>query len=290
MSLAKPITITDDRIGVFICPEVAANINGISLFAPGDSLTCTASYTITQPDLDAGFVTNVAAATDANRAATSLPVTATVTAIPQPALTLAKAATPTTYSTVGQVITYTYVATNSGNVSLAKPITVTDDKLGNFACPQFAPTRLDTLAPGEFVTCTATHTVTQNDLNRGDLTNVATATNGATASLPVTVTVSAVQQPALVIAKHATPTTYTTVGQVISYTYVVTNSGNVSLRQPITVTDNRIGAFVCPEVTVSINGISLLAPGASLTCAATYTITQTHLDAGAVTNVAWATD
>ena len=68
------------RIGAFTCPEVTVT-NGNNYLAPGDSLICTAVYTITQADLDIGAVINVASATDANRAATSLPVTATVTAI-----------------------------------------------------------------------------------------------------------------------------------------------------------------------------------------------------------------
>ena len=39
-----------------------------------------------------------------------------------------KAASPATYSAVGQIIGYTYMMTNSGNVRLAGPVTVTDDK------------------------------------------------------------------------------------------------------------------------------------------------------------------
>lgn len=52
----------------------------------------------------------------------------------RPALALTKTADPTTYTARGEVITYKYVLTNNGQVSLSSPFTVTDDKLGSFAC------------------------------------------------------------------------------------------------------------------------------------------------------------
>ncbi|WP_445083361.1 DUF7507 domain-containing protein, partial [Algoriphagus sp. oki45] len=70
------------------------------------------------------------------------------------------------------------------------------------------------------------------------------------------------------------------VGETISYTFTVTNTGNVTLNN-IMVTD--------PLVTVSGGPISL-APGASdnTTFTATYVLTQDDIDAGYVVNTALA--
>ena len=57
-------------------------------------------------------------------------VTATVIANQNPALLTVKIASPETYSSVGQNITYTYNVTNTGNVIITGPINVTDNKAG----------------------------------------------------------------------------------------------------------------------------------------------------------------
>ena len=85
---------------------------------------------------------------------------------------------------------------------------------------------------------------------------------------------TAVQSRALTLVKTATPATYDAVGDVISYSYVVKNTGNVTLAGPVTVTDDK-ATVTCPA--------GGLAPGASMTCTASYTITQGDLDAGSVT-------
>jgi YVTN family beta-propeller protein len=196
-----------------------------------------------------------------------------------PVLTINKYASPTNYSAIGQNITYTYNVTNSGNVNIRGPITVTDNRTGTTQISS------SDLAPGQSVTGTANYTITQADLNAGSVTNAAFATgtfNGTEIkSTNSTSIVTAVQSPALITVKLATPTIYFTIGQVITYTYNVTNSGNVNIRGPITVTDNRTG-------TTQISS-SDLAPGQSVTGTANYTITQADITNGSVTNAVFAT-
>ena len=73
----------------------------------------------------------------------------------------------------------------------------------------------------------------------------------------------------------------TTAGSTIDYTFLVTNTGNVTITG-IVVNDAQLdAAAVCPVTT--------LAPGASTTCTGTHTITQAEVDAGTVDNSATAT-
>ena len=90
-----------------------------------------------------------------------------------PGLTLAKSASPTTYTAAGDVIAYAYLLTNSGNVALSGPFTVADDK-ANVNCPVTA-----SLVVGASITCSASYTITPADVTAGSVTNVATASSAA---------------------------------------------------------------------------------------------------------------
>ena len=85
-----------------------------------------------------------------------------------PALTLDKTVAESSYDSVGDILTYSYKLTNSGNVTLAAPYSVDDDKT-TVTCPATPAT----LAPLAFVTCSATYAVTQADIDAGFVTNVA---------------------------------------------------------------------------------------------------------------------
>ena len=191
-------------------------------------------------------------------------------------LSIVKTAGPATYDAVGDVISYSYVVKNTGNVTLSGLFSVNDDKATDELCPVTA-----SLAPGAFITCTASYSITQADLDAGSVTNVASATNGTVISPTDDETVTAVQNPALSIVKTATPTTYSAVGNVISYSYVVKNTGNVTLSGLFTVDDDKATDEFCP-VTAS------LTPGDSITCTASYTIILADLNNGSVTNIAFA--
>ncbi len=146
----------------------------IATLAPGavDSTTFTGSYTVTQVDIDAGTFTNTATVT--GTPPSGPPVTDPDVDV-QPlagnaVLTLVKSASPATYNAVGDVISYDYDLINAGNTSLYPPYTVTDDKT-TVTCPATPAA----LAPGAFVTCTATYVITAADILAGNVINVASA-------------------------------------------------------------------------------------------------------------------
>ncbi|MFT3892849.1 MAG: hypothetical protein QM730_14550 [Anaerolineales bacterium] len=91
--------------------------------------------------------------------------------------------------------------------------------------------------------------------------------------------------PALSIEKtgsfDASADGYANVGELITYTFVVTNTGNVTLHD-VTVTDPLAGlsAITCDGTTIPVGG--------HITCNATYAVTQTDIDKGSVYNKATA--
>jgi len=132
-------------------------------------MTCTGTHTITQADVDAGHFDDVACVNGAPAAQQCAPDT--VTAQQTRTLAITKSADTASYDHVGQVITYTIVATNTGNVT--QTITVTDTPpLDGFTC---SPTNGSAVAPSGTMTCTGTHTVTQADLDAGHFSDQACA-------------------------------------------------------------------------------------------------------------------
>ena len=228
---------------------------------------------LTQADIDAGTLVNTATADSGQTPPATDSVSVPARRTRPGART--RPVTPPTYDTLGETLSYSYVVTNTGNVTLTVPVTVTDDR-ATVDLPDRRCSR-----PGESLTCTATYTVTQADLDAGAVINTATATSGSNvtaAGLPPPRWRPSV--PQLDLVKTAAPASYDAVDQVITYTYVVTNTSNVTLDGPFTVDDDR--------TTVTCPAVPTLAPGASITCTATYTITQADLDAGEVVNHATA--
>jgi uncharacterized repeat protein (TIGR01451 family) len=206
-------------------------------------------------------------------------------AVAGPSITLAKSASPTRVSKVGQVVTYRFVATNNGSVALTG-VGITDELEGltGNTCPSTGAS----LAPGQALTCSASLTVTQAILDFGDVYNFATVFGsfaipespetdyvGANAAARVTVD----QSPSIALKASVSPTGTADRGDRLRYRATATNTGNVTLT----------GA----RVTSSLDSLDLdcepsaratLAPGASISCAGTYRVTTADARRGRVTN------
>ena len=134
--------------------DVAAIGNGDDNLDPGETVICTADYTVTQADLDTGEVINNASATATPAGGTLTPPTDSVTiaADQEPAMETVKTATDTNFELPGDITTYEYVVTNTGNVTLTDPIVVTDNLIATINCPALPASGL---APNASLTCTA---------------------------------------------------------------------------------------------------------------------------------------
>jgi PKD repeat protein len=93
---------------------------------------------------------------------------------PVKSISLAKSASPQTYGKVGDVISYSYMITNTGNVALGAGGVVDDHT--TVTCPG------GTIAPLASVTCHASYTITAADITAGSVTNLATASVGTVVS------------------------------------------------------------------------------------------------------------
>jgi len=241
-------------------------------------MTCTATYTITLADLDAGFVTNTATASGQLPDGRTTQDTDTVTLRGVPSISLIKMASPHSLASfkAGQVITYAFHVHNTGTTPL-RNVTVSDPLPGMspITCPHTV------LLPGATLLCHATYTITQADQAAGSLTNTAVATGTPPTGRPVQGSHSlTIPDPAGIrVVKSASPddAAHFNSGQVITYSFLVTNTGE-ELLDPVVVSDPMRGLspVSCPD--------SRLASGASMTCTATYTLTDADVAAGHVYN------
>lgn len=284
------IVVTDPLVPSITCPSTSLGPAG----SFDSSMVCTGTHTVTGPESMAQFLTNSASVTANSPASGVVSDTSQVTVSiteSQPRLSMVKSAqlsdgNANGLADIGETIAYSFDVTNTGNVPLTG-VGVADPSAGSVTCPA------TTLAVGESTTCLAgtPRLVTEGDILNGYVTNTATATGspppGVTAIDPPTDTVTVPTVPVgggLSLIKSAALSgadSIADVGETISYSFDLANTGNVTLTG-VRVDDPRAGVVTCPVTT--------LAPGASTTCLAdnAYTVTEADLIAGGVVNTATA--
>ena len=181
---------------------------------------------------------------------------------------------------VGDPVNWTYDVTNTGQVALID-VAVTDDRLGAITCPG------DTLAAGASMTCTASGTVQVDQYaNTGTASGTTKGVDGQEGNLipanqghpsdedPSHYFGQIPEAPAIRIEKatngedaDSIPGPEILEGLPVTWTYVVTNVGDVALSN-VSVTDSPLGAITCPTDTLDVSG-----PTATLTCTETGTAT-----------------
>ena len=309
------VTLTDISID-----DPLVGVSGsLSSLSPGavDDTSFTASYTVTQADVDNGNVSNQATAignyTDGNgnpqttedlsSSSSTTEDDTTVTPFNQnPGIALIKTATFNDengdgFAQVGETIDYAFSVTNTGDVTLTD-ISIDDPLVG-------VSGNLPSLSPGavDDTSFTATYTVTQADVDNGNVSNQAMATgnyidgngnpqtttdlsdNNSTTGDGTTETPLS-QNPGIALIKTATFNDengdgFAQAGETIDYVFTLTNTGDVTLTD-ISIDDPLVGVS---------GSLPSLAPGAvdNTSFTATYTVTQADVDNGNVSNQAVAT-
>ncbi|MGM9479550.1 PKD-like domain-containing protein, partial [Pedobacter sp. GSP4] len=212
------------------------------------------------------------------------PFTVTVNVPVCSSLSITKAADVTSVNKAGNVITYTVTVANTGNAN-QNNVVVNDPLVGgNLSNPVKTGNTDNILEKGETWTYSGSYTVLQSDLNNngnpsnnsGKISNTASV---KTTELPTAKTaiadVNLVVSPSVALVKTSTLNIN---GNSINYLFTVKNTGNVTLSN-LVVTDSKVTGAITLAATT-------LAPGASTTATASYTISATEKAAGSVTNTA----
>src|SRR5690606_1634242 len=229
----------------------------------GETWTYTVTYAAEQSHIDNGSdIVNTVSVTTTEGAADNAEA---ITEIARnPAIAIVKTADKSAVSTAGEVITYTITVTNMGNVTLKK-YTVTD-----VLFPEWSG-RIAALSPGKSQPFTLEYTVTQTDIDNGGVVNVASVTgdNPGDPDDEDEVEVPVGKDASIEITKVADRESFSNVGDVITYTITVTNTGNITLSG-VVVTD-----ILFPQWREEI---ATLAPKANRSFELEYTVTVADVE------------
>lgn len=267
--------------------------------APGETVTASASYALTQADVDARSVDNTATVSGVSGSGPVPPVTSTVN-VPIQAhseIAIDKTAvfeggdTPAP----GDRISYGFDISNVG-ATTATDVSVRDELPGisAIAFEQYPSGTVGVLAPGQSVHATASYVLTQADIDTGTVDNTASAAartpdgrpipealDSANVDLNNLAVLTIEKRAAFAGGSHAVP------GESIEYTFAVTNDGNVTLTD--VQVDDRLPRLSLVTFGTWPGEAGQLAPGETVTASANYAVTDTDIGAQGVSNTAVAT-
>jgi len=246
----------DDHGTAVSCPKTSLR--------PGESMTCTASGTAAQGQNK--YVGSVTGQSSCSEVRDEDPGYYFGGGDEPPSVSIRKltnnddcGSAPGKSITAGSPVRWDYIVNNTGKVKL-DDVRVADDKEGLVACPK------SSLQPGESMTCSKSGVAKACQYsNTGTVTAVSSGTKAA-ASHSDQSWYFGQTSPALQIETYTNGQDADTgtgpeipVGNPVQWTYSVTNSGNVALRE-VRVTDDHLANVSCPKAT--------LQAGESMTCSA----------------------
>jgi uncharacterized repeat protein (TIGR01451 family) len=194
----------------------------------------------------------------------------------------------------GQIAFVTGITANARGKTivqtLRKPMALVDvQTTDEIATASITPTNVATVAPGGQAIFTGTYAITQADIDAGQVVNnaeaLATNTQNVTINALASATVPVPQTPAIAIEKTGAlalgPDNIATPGDIITYSFTITNVGNTTLY-------NVLLADPLPGLTTNFSSFSNFAPNDTRNFTGTYALTQADIDLGRVENQATA--
>ncbi len=246
----------------------------------GELAHCYVTRPLTQAEFDAGTATQAVTASAVERYGSTTLTGADTATNNLEGLEVTTVA-PDGFVEVGDTISYVITISNTGTTA-ASGITVTDTALTGLSCPD------GSIGRGESIECTASHVVTQADLDAGTIegTTTVTATDALGATMAATAGHShtAATTPLLSLSKSGSTNDIDgdgiiEAGETVTQTVVVTNTSTAAVTN-LSVTDDA-GPATCESTD--------LAAGTTTVCTVTYTLTQTDIYNGSLATPATAT-
>ncbi len=275
--------IYDKICDITIIEQQGVKITGESKFTdvkPGEEMSTTAVYTVTEADLLVGKFANTVIAKIDEHTHTATDTTDTFEDL-NGHLTVSKKSTSTPKDgaayTPGEKITYEITVKNDGNLTQTE-VVVRDELTDDIWM-------IEALKPSESKTFTAEYVVTEEDTLKGTVKNVAVATSKSPdPDQPTPPVVPGETEDPIVAPKESlwlekkvdSDKDEFEVGEVVPYTIRVVNNGNVTLTD----------VEVRDPLTDDVWTIESLAPGASKEFRAEYEVTEKDARAGEIVNTA----
>ena len=273
-----------------------------SSLLPGEKVSGSASYVLTQADIDEGQVLNTATVTGKGPDGSDVSDTdeARTEIAAEPEILLEKFSNPAvrTGAHAGDVVPFTFAVTNTGNCTL-NDIVIEDalpgisDIVIDWDGSGDASTGKGVLSAGESVTAESFYTLTQDDIDRGDLLNQASVTasdssgNQVTCEDDANVLLPETGEISLDKVSEGEITAEMKPGDILHYNFTVTNTGNVTLSG-VSIRDDLKGLgtilFDWNMSSDTSTPAGTLSPGETVTAGADYLIEQSDIDAGNILN------
>lgn len=271
--------------------------------APGDSYPCTVNYDLTQVDVDsAKFVSNKAhaeATSPLGAAVEAAESWTTVNGTTVTSLKLVKAAREVEEGkfAAGEPVYFDFEVSNAGTTTI-KNVVIDESQfggtgsLGEVTCSTGS---LASIAPNTTVECSAEYLLTQEDVDRGFVENIAQAQGETASGEPVVSDPTSLEQgtsrPTGKVSSSVSvdktiglePVSWKA-GAAMSFHFVLTNTGVTTLRNvnviegKFTGTGDLTGSTCEPA--------DYLAPNETYECDMSYLLTQEDVDAGTFSNTA----